>query len=932
MAQDVIQEYVVKLGTQIDNDGVNRLLSFFDSSKLKALGVTAAIAGLTTAIYKLVETATKREFELEKLAKQQSKTVALVRAENTALRAMGKTIEEINRDEHLKKIYKDIVEFNKSIAFPNISDSLRKIEGLEVAFYKLKSAVSTTIRWINAQVLKNLEEPIDRITKKLETAAVWIRDNMGRVSAKIGLFISDFSKGIIALGEGVGKVFEFVSKLPDGVKAVTIAIGALYAIIKSGPLGQLITAITLIGDIIHDYENYRYNIENDLHLGEEGYVGNLNDYWGIWEKFDESGFSGIGELFLNKLAEGLENIPAEDLGETVGNFVVHAFESFEALLNGGQSGGVVGALVAVGQTLAKKFFEFLSSAFNTISDAEVFESVGNIVTTIFQKLSDGIVKILHFIIGEKDEVTGKYKDGLVQYGLKMFKGIIRAISEGVKSIGDSDLGTSVGEFINTLFTSIANFLSNTTLPLADLLISASGVAQGILNTIIKGFTALTETDESGKTGIQKFVESIFQFLSNSVDDLWAKIQSGELDLEEVFGTVGETIGVIITSAIKIATDFLSDFVTDALTWIYDPDNQAKLRDIGLEILRGIMSGFGGLADAIMEAVFGDEYKQMKKDLLGDNSETSYVETEDGNVEMKNAAGDTVEVSNSMAGLLKSIGAQYQHEAGMYGVIFTEGGVTLPGMEAFREEQSRMASTGNGIMQADIGVNKFTNLLNNAVTNEDEREIQYLSAWWEDFYGRYQNRNPGEGGKYRSELLNFGKEYSGVPDDYEFQPIKVPIKTEGEKTAVEEGHKKAQEYADGLTVSYPSEIEAPTDGPGKAWGGRISSEGHFTVGEDGPEYIIPITKPQRAMQLINQMLGEMGLGLLSGMQNDMGLGMASTVGGSLDSILGSMGGVYNISAPVNIYVTSNGSDAKEIGTAAYDAAERHLLKTLRGVGV
>ncbi|MBP5461975.1 MAG: hypothetical protein J6Y20_07610 [Lachnospiraceae bacterium] len=87
-----------------------------------------------------------------------------------------------------------------------------------------------------------------------------------------------------------------------------------------------------------------------------------------------------------------------------------------------------------------------------------------------------------------------------------------------------------------------------------------------------------------------------------------------------------------------------------------------------------------------------------------------------------------------------------------------------------------------------------------------------------------------------------------------------------------------------------------------------------------------------MQLINQMLGEMGLGLLSGMQNDMGLGMASTVGGSLDSILGSMGGVYNISAPVNIYVTSNGSDAKEIGTAAYDAAERHLLKTLRGVGV
>ena len=111
--------------------------------------------------------------------------------------------------------------------------------------------------------------------------------------------------------------------------------------------------------------------------------------------------------------------------------------------------------------------------------------------------------------------------------------------------------------------------------------------------------------------------------------------------------------------------------------------------------------------------------------------------------------------------------------------------------------------------------------------------------------------------------------------------------------------------------------------------------NVTVGEDGTEYIIPISKPERAFSLINQMLSEMGSSAIKRVMEGFGIGGSGTIGGSTASMETALQGMtmantYNISAPVNINVNSSGVDAKDIGTSIYDSAERHLIKTLRGV--
>ena len=109
----------------------------------------------------------------------------------------------------------------------------------------------------------------------------------------------------------------------------------------------------------------------------------------------------------------------------------------------------------------------------------------------------------------------------------------------------------------------------------------------------------------------------------------------------------------------------------------------------------------------------------------------------------------------------------------------------------------------------------------------------------------------------------------------------------------------------------------------------------TVGEDGTEYIIPITKPDRAASLTMQMLSEMGSNAIQRIMSGLGLGMEGTNGADFSSLRTAMSGMtmsnnFNINAPVNINVTSNGADAKEIGSSVYDLAERHLIKNVMGV--
>lgn len=315
------QEFVVKLSAQVDNPGMQQLLSLLDSNKMKALGVASAITAATTAVYKFIASYTKEELQLRQLATQKKKQIEQLRAEEAALKQMGMTLSDIKKDKALKSMYDDLVKFNKEMALPNMDKAMEKVNGLRLAFYKFKSAISYVIKHIGAQVLTNLEAPITRITGKLQSAANWIRDNINQIAAKIGSLITAFAKGIIGIAETFEKIMTWVGQLPSGIKAAGAAIAGVFAMLNSGPIGKLMAAITLIGDVIHDYEVYQWNKANPDYVAEHGEVPVALK--SLWQMIDEGAETGdaakyIGEKLTETLNESLQNVQIDDVSGIFG--------------------------------------------------------------------------------------------------------------------------------------------------------------------------------------------------------------------------------------------------------------------------------------------------------------------------------------------------------------------------------------------------------------------------------------------------------------------------------------------------------------------------------------------------------------------------------------------------------------------------------------
>ena len=159
------------------------------------------------------------------------------------------------------------------------------------------------------------------------------------------------------------------------------------------------------------------------------------------------------------------------------------------------------------------------------------------------------------------------------------------------------------------------------------------------------------------------------------------------------------------------------------------------------------------------------------------------------------------------------------------------------------------------------------------------------------------------------------------------------------------------------------------------GGRFDMPTTTQVAEDGDtEYIIPVRKEKKAVPLIMQMMGDLSFSAYQSVLSNLGivtpdnvsshpfgsssdLGLSASLGapfkgswreapeGSSDLLSQTITSVpslsslasglsiqnhYDISAPCTIQVHSTGTDAKQVGEAAYNAAERQLLKSIRGV--
>lgn len=852
-----LQEYLVSLGVKMDEKGMNKLDSFFKGSKVGALALGGALVTATTVAVKYFKELSEGAFTLEKEAKAQHKSVESVRASDNALKAMGKTKQEVAKDPSLKHIYNDLVKMNKAMALPDGSKGVSLLRSISGEFYALKSTLQYALQWIHYHITTKLSKPLTELRDGIEEFRKKLQADMPNWTAKI----ADGFAVLVRLFETAVKagtsIIDFVRKLPKEIKTMGTAIAGVWTIIRAGPLGWLLGALTAILLLLDDYYAYSKGLPSSLP--------------GLWEGLkDGSWVNTLGEkiqgaldtakIKIGEFAKSLPDLIKEHQTEIDSAMALLGDIFFKGLdiaselvtvLNDPKVTAAVGGLLDI---LKGKVDEFAKNLPGWIEDhkSEIEEAAKNIGETLAKGL-DIVGKLLGTL------ADTKVLAAIWNVGVELGKGILYGLTGIGEEIGYKLIGDLYGKDAED-----AARKSNEGIKKGTVGVDESG------NIILPSAMSVlySENPEEAQKSIERaatdemaqYIMSLYQGGSISMS---GKGQFGAVDRGLMIPDAPDNIGTVGSKSYETWTSLVTAWQEafknkDLENFKVLTEAISKFQKDYNERAGGMKGWFGGIDTSDIVAV-----AQAAID--------AYNKSKEGKPETPPPPNDEKP---------KVIGPQNDNE------------------------KRDMPTSSGGKTQSAPGSAGSTGTGNQPIEPHWDKAPEDLFIVIGDGSDKLQ------------------EEINTLQDQADSNPIKVPIVP--------------------ISIPWGWIFKLPGNVPQtNAAGGRYDQPTETTLVEDGdPEYVIPIGKPSRAIPLIRQMLAEMGSAA-----TDLLASLGVSPDASIDDLVASKGlgrpggagytvnvvnNYYNtVTANPNITVNGNG-DPSAIGQAAYNAAERNIIRTLKGV--
>lgn len=231
-----------------------------------------AMVAVTALAGSNIKTAFKQTIEfmngLATAAKDLNKSYEATRAYNTALKVMGKTAQEIEKDASLKETFNTLQSLGEEMALPQAAQGVTAIRDLMGMFTQLKFTANYALQWILYKIQTVAEGPLANVRDLLTGVRNWFGKNMEKIATAIATGVKYAIQIFINLGKTIGDIIGLIDKLPDSIKIVGAVALAVIGMVKSKTF--LITAIiTVILLLIDDLRTYL-----------EGGDSLFGDFWG----------------------------------------------------------------------------------------------------------------------------------------------------------------------------------------------------------------------------------------------------------------------------------------------------------------------------------------------------------------------------------------------------------------------------------------------------------------------------------------------------------------------------------------------------------------------------------------------------------------------------------------------------------------------------
>ena len=450
-----LREYLVSLGAEVDQKSFNKFKAALAGSAKTVATVTATLAAMTAVIVKTSLSLDETTQKYEAMAKKAKKTTDEIRAQETALKVLGKTMNEVKADKQLKAQYDNLVKLGKSISLPGANRGLLTLRRIVKTVNEVRLTATYAMQWINHYMLARISGPLNDIRRMFDKFKTNLKTNMPSWSKKIGDFLGNFLRLVLAGAKGVKDVISLVGKLPAGIKAIGAAIAGAFTMSQMGGLGWALAGITALLVLLDDYYGYK-----------RGEKAAFPDFWKSLEE------GNIGEKLIAGLGTAVEL--AFDLGSDICKKITDAIIAFDWAQGGTDLGAVFSNL-----------FTTLTGILDGKSDSSAFKMVDSAFTlakTLFTKICEGISSFITsvewgqllagaidaggtFISGIFDIILGNgeaktpEEQGVADSIFASLRKIIDSVSEALGKISFTELGAKFGGFFSEIIAKIGGYFT-----------------------------------------------------------------------------------------------------------------------------------------------------------------------------------------------------------------------------------------------------------------------------------------------------------------------------------------------------------------------------------------------------------------------------------------------------------------------------------------
>ena len=276
-ASNILKEYLVSLGFDVDNTSFQRMQRALDvlekkvgdstgaiaAQYVKASGVVVtALASITAATVTMMDKIAQADLGFQKFALHMYMSRDAAMSMKIATDAMGESLEDIAWMPELRERYMKLQEDQRRMNAESPEDmekQLKHMRDIRFEFTRLRVESTYGLREIGYNILKNFFGPMTNTENLLHRMNEWLIINMPMWSKKVADFLSIFIQlggdVVRVAGDIWGMLKRLWEALPPIGREITV-LGGIVAISMISPFGRIVTIISGLLLLLDDFYAY----------------------------------------------------------------------------------------------------------------------------------------------------------------------------------------------------------------------------------------------------------------------------------------------------------------------------------------------------------------------------------------------------------------------------------------------------------------------------------------------------------------------------------------------------------------------------------------------------------------------------------------------------------------------------------------------------